>query len=145
MNKNNFLKKAKNLILFAAMFILILSVTVLISGGCANKNTIFTEKNNGDNLNIKTGDTISIKLESNITTGFKWDLSQETNLSVISLVSSEYSEKESKENLVGGGGFETFNFKALSPGSTIITLNYIRPWEKNVPPEKTFELNITVK
>ena len=143
----NFIKgiKIKPLILLTIALVLFLSITIYIFSGCNITGKTYTESNNGDNLNLKINDVITIKLESNATTGYKWNLSEESNSDIIALVSSGYTEKENKDNLVGVGGFETFTFKAVSNGSTILILTYNRPWEKDVQPEKIFKLNISVQ
>jgi len=128
-----------------ASFILFFLTAIYIFSGCTIKGATYTESNNGDNLNLKINDVIKIRLESNVTTGFKWNLSEESNSGIIALVSSDYTEKENKDNLVGVGGFETFTFKAVSSGSTIIILTYNKPWERGVQPEKIFKLNISVQ
>jgi inhibitor of cysteine peptidase len=144
---DNFIKgiKIKHLILLTIALVLFLSITIYIFSGCTITGKIFTESNNGDNLNLKINDVITIKLESNATTGYKWNLSEESNSDIIALVSKDYTEKENKDNLVGAGGFETFTFKAVSNGSTTLILTYNRPWEKDVQPEKIFKLNISVQ
>jgi len=147
MIKENFIKriKIKSSILLAVLLILLLLTSVFIFSGCTITGTTYTESNNGDNLNLKINDVIKIRLESNATTGYKWNLSKENNSGIIAFISSDYTEKENKDNLIGAGGFETFNFKAISKGSIILTLTYNKPWEKNVQPEKIFKLNISVQ
>jgi predicted secreted protein len=104
-----------------------------------------TESSNGKSLSLKVDEMVQIKLESNITTGFKWNLSNETDANIISLVSSDYKQTPADKNLVGSGGFETFTFKAKSKGNTTIILTYNQPWEKGVAPLKTFKINIVVE
>jgi len=137
--------KVKPSILLGASFILLLLTTVYIFSGCNIKGTTFAEGNNGDNLNLKVNDEITIKLESNITTGFKWNLSNETDANIISLVSSDYKQAPADKNLVDEGGFETITFKATSKGSTTIILTYYQPWEKGAAPLKSFRINIVVE
>ena len=147
MIKGNYVKRKKIQlsILISAALILFLFTTAYIFGGCTIAGKTYTESNNGDNLNLKINDVITIKLESNATTGYKWNLSEENNSGIIAIVSSDYTEKENKDNLVGSGGFETLTFKAVSRGSATIILTYNKPWEKDVQPEKIFKLNTLVQ
>ena len=147
MIKGNFVKRKKiqPSILISAALILFLLTTVYIFSGCTIAGKTYTESNNGDNLNLKINDVITIKLESNATTGYKWNLSEENNSGIIAIVSSDYTEKENKDNLVGSGGFEILTFKAVSRGSATIILTYNKPWEKDVQPEKIFKLNTLVQ
>ena len=42
-------------------------------------------------------------------------------------------------------GIEEWTFKAVAKGNVAITLEYIRPWEKDVPPIKKSVYQVTVK
>jgi len=46
--------------------------------------------------------------------------------------------------LVGAGGWESFDFKAVKQGQMTLKLVYRRPWEGGVEPLKTFSLQVTV-
>ncbi len=46
--------------------------------------------------------------------------------------------------LVGAGGRESFDFKAVHPGQTTLKLIYRRPWEEGVEPLRTFALHVAV-
>ena len=147
MIKENFLKsiKIKSSTLLAASLILLLLTVVYIFSGCNIAEKTYTESNNGDNLNLKINDVIKIRLESNITTGFKWNLSSETDTGIVSLIYSDYEQTSTDKELVGAGGYETFTFKANSKGNTAIVLTYNKPWEEGVEPLKTFKINIIVE
>ena len=147
MIKRNFIKKIKiqSSILLAASLILLLLTVVYIFSGCNIAEKTYTESNNGDNLNLKINDVIRIRLESNITTGFRWNLSSKTDTGIVSLVSSDYNQASADKELVGAGGYETFAFKATSQGNTTIALTYNKSWEEGVEPLKTFEINIVIE
>jgi inhibitor of cysteine peptidase len=119
-------------------------ITALALGGCQTADKILTEKNNGDSINLKAGDTVVIRLESNPTTGYSWILDEKTDTSIVSAADSEYVQSVKDEELVGAGGHEIFTFKAASKGKTSIVLNYERPWEEDEEPLETFEINISV-
>ena len=44
--------------------------------------------------------------------------------------------------MVGFGGTFIFHFNVVKATKTKIRLVYVRPWEKDKPPEKTFEVTI---
>ncbi len=93
-------------------------------------------------IQIKAGREFSIKLQSNPTTGYKWRLTRPPDGKVLLLVRSEYERPENAA-LAGSGGIEIWTFRALSPGKTSVTFQYIRPWEK-VPPSKILTFRISV-
>jgi inhibitor of cysteine peptidase len=138
MIKNNLIEK------IIITFVLLI-ITILILSGCMFASKTLTEDNNGQNLSLKTDETVKIKLESNITTGFRWNLSNKTDASIVSLISSDYKQSNTDTKLAGAGGYETFTFKANSKGNTTIILTYNKPWEEGVEPLKTFKINLTVE
>lgn len=97
---------------------------------------------NGDLINVAVGETISIILESNSTTGYKWVLdTTELDSAIVSNTSSKYFSGTT--SLVGSGGTEQWIFEAESIGTTVIKLNYKRVWETSI--EDTFEVEVTVE
>jgi inhibitor of cysteine peptidase len=47
--------------------------------------------------------------------------------------------------MVGVGGTFVFKFSAAKAGKTEVNLEYVRPWEKNKKPVKTFTATIEVE
>jgi len=128
--------------------IIMLAVLLLCFTACSTGkagNMVFKEEQNGESVNLKPGDSLKIKLESNQTTGYSWQLSDKTDDKIISLVSSIYETSSEDKNIVGAGGYETFILKAVSSGQTDLIFNYERPWEEDVEPADTYILKIVVK
>jgi len=92
-------------------------------------------------LNVKKGESFTIALDSNPTTGYEWETNYDS--SRIRFDNKEY--KPDFREIVGSGGKETFHFTALESGRTSINFNYIRPWEKDKAPEKTVDYDIIIK
>jgi inhibitor of cysteine peptidase len=97
---------------------------------------------NGDSVTVAVGETISIILESNSTTGYKWVLDTTAlDSAIVSNTSNKYFSGAS--SLVGTGGTEQWIFEAESADTTTIKLNYKRIWEISI--EDTFEVEIIVE
>ena len=96
--------------------------------------TNITEKeeylNPGEPIKVKAGQKFIIRMESNPTTGYSWQLSKDLD-NIIVLVTNAFIPPESK--LCGAGGHEVWTFKAIGEGQMDISLNYVRPWEKDQP------------
>ncbi len=103
---------------------------------------VLNEENNGQTINLTAGDEFKLELPGNITTGYNWTIDA-LDESALQLVSEDY--EESRSDLLGAGGTSVFTFKALQAGQTSLKLIYSRPFEKGVPPEKTFEITIAVQ
>ena len=124
---------------------LIVPVMLLTVSSCKTQAGIYTMENNGQTVTLARGDTLTLKLESNPTTGYGWQLTEDMDGSVASLEKTEYRQSEKAEEMVGSGGYEYFYFRAGSPGSTYIVLNYARPWEEGVEPIDVFKLSVVVE
>lgn len=77
-------------------------------------------------IQVKAGQNFTIKMESNPTTGYGWQLSKALD-NKISLVTNAFIPPDSK--LCGAGGHEVWTFKAIEQGQVEISMNYVRPWD----------------
>jgi inhibitor of cysteine peptidase len=145
MKKQENIKRYMFSIFLRVIPVLIFAIMVGVSSCAPAGNMSLSENQNGKSIELKTGEKFQIKLDSNQTTGYSWKFSGKTDQKIISLISSEYKIEKNDKNLVGAGGYETFDFKALSEGQTKIILEYVRPWEKDTAPDKTFTIDVIVK
>jgi inhibitor of cysteine peptidase len=91
----------------------------------------------------KVGDTFTIQLLANHTTGYSWRLAQPADPEILKQLSEKYEEYNS--GTVGASGEEIWTFQAVAKGTTTLVFEYLRPFEKNVPPAKTSKFKITIK
>jgi predicted secreted protein len=131
--------------------VILLFITALISA-CSRASateapTAVPQLNISDpakNLEATVGNEFKIIIDSNPTTGYHWEIIGELDVNVIEFVSKEY-KSTSNPNLVGGGGVDTFVFKALKAGETHITLGYYPPSNDPVEPQQKVTFTVTVK
>jgi predicted secreted protein len=95
-----------------------------------------------DTLEVQAGDTFSLTLDSNPTTGYQWQLAETLDEGVLQLVAKTYSS--SQTNVAGAGGKENWNFYAVGQGTTVISLKYARPWETDAPPAVNRQFTVIV-
>ena len=102
------------------------------------------ELDSGDNQasgNVEPGDTISIILSSNASTGYRWELDDdELDTDIISKKSSQYYAGYGYG--VGVAGTEQWIFEAEEEGTTTIKLDYKRAGETSA--QSTFWVQVTV-
>ena len=82
-------------------------------------------------------------LKSNITTGYQWQLAKAVDKKYLLLTGLRYITKKTK--LVGAGGKEEWTFKAVKPGTAVISFEYVRPWEKKAAPAKARNFVVVIK
>lgn len=129
---------------------LIVVVTLLTAlGGCAfaslSSNVKLGKADEGKTFDLAKGDVLEITLEGNPTTGYNWTQVSGNDKVLMPVGTYTYKQNPAAAEMVGVGGKFTFNFKAIGVGATHLKFSYQRPWEKNVPPIQTFEMNINVK
>jgi inhibitor of cysteine peptidase len=110
-----------------------------LAGSTDNQTvTVLTE---GKDNTLKVGDSCSVTLEGNPTTGYTWQC--EIGDDRIVSLTNESSTPDSA--LIGAGSTFHWTFKALKPGETTVTFRYYRPWEGNANFPQTVEYQIIVK
>ncbi len=124
----------------------ILTFTLLLGlvAGCSPKESNLTEANNGQPTTIKVGGRVVVELDANPTTGFTWEVSNLDTSVLKQLGETEYKPASSTP-MPGSGGTQVLRFEAVAPGTTTLTLIYHRPFEKDVPPAKTYTIKVTVE
>lgn len=94
-------------------------------------------------MEMLTGEIFTITLRTSPTTGYQWQFVIPPDEKMLSLINSEYIPYKTKR--VGAEGKQIWTFKALKAGEVIISLKYVRPWEKDIAPQKEASFKIIIK
>ena len=114
----------------------ILAVCLIAGCGAGVKTYTDTQKT----ISVGVNQDFIIALDSNPTTGYDWEESHDA--AMVKLVEKKYRPDEKAAGLVGAGGTQYFQFKALKVGKTSITFAYKRPWEEDIAEQKAFNIDI---
>lgn len=105
--------------------------------------------NAGQTLVLKQGQVFKVTLAANHTTGYQWMLAKVPDPKVVKLVTNNYvpdkAEGPGGKRPVGVGGKEIWTFQAMGQGRVLISLHYVRPWEKDKAPVKSRSLEVEVR
>ncbi len=100
---------------------------------------ILSSRDSGRTIETKAGSTLTIRLEENPTTGYRW---------IIDELPAGIRKRDDRfipgEN-IGAAGTREFVFSPDRPGLHRLSLKKIRPWEKAAPPLETFEITLAVE
>ena len=103
------------------------------------------EKDNGSQVELAPGQDLIVTLESNPSTGFRWEVVDLDQSILRQAGEAHYAPAGPGQPPPGQGGRETWRFQAVGPGRTTLQLAYRRAWEKEVEPQKTYTLHVLVQ
>jgi inhibitor of cysteine peptidase len=104
----------------------------------------FTVSDSGSTQTVAVGDTVTVVLAGNPTTGYSWvQLSGDAAVLNPTAAEPEYSSEST--GMVGSPGTFRFSWTAQAVGTTTLELGYRRPWETDVAPIETFTLTVEVR
>lgn len=123
------------------IILLIPSALLLSSTGCSKSRPVY--KDSSKPIEIEVEQEFDIELKSNATTGYRWQLARPLERGIVKLVKSEYKAPENPA--LGEGGEEVWTFQGIGRGRTLISLKYVRFWEKSKPPVKNERFQVLVR
>lgn len=82
-------------------------------------------------LRLAVGQSASIELEENPSTGYGWAVDAKTSsgLPVVRITDRGFSEREGGKHLLGAPGIHRWDIQAADVGTASIVFIYRRPWE----------------
>jgi len=119
--------------------IIFLAVSLSVSAPVSVK---LREKDLGTTVKMSVGDVFEVVLKGNPTTGYIWGVASPDKGILKQIGETKF---EPDRNARGSGGNIILRFEAAKAGRISLRLIYHRPFEKNRPPIKTFEVKVTVK
>jgi inhibitor of cysteine peptidase len=105
-------------------------------------NILVTEEFDGRVIDATTGQTITVSLKSNPSTGYTWEVVALDENVLQALGEPEFTPDS---QLVGAPGRQSLQFKVVGAGETDLKLVYHRPFEKDKVPESTFSVKVSAK
>jgi inhibitor of cysteine peptidase len=113
------------------------------SGGTVMGSTRLSDADSGKTVELAVGAPLVIDLEENGTTGYAWALDGSVP-DVLKAAGDEF-QPPADTGVVGAAGRRVFEYKAAVAGEGDLKLVYVRSWEKDVAPAKTFTVHVVVK
>jgi predicted secreted protein len=117
-----------------------------------NSNNSIYEKNNGsimkdstieshpEELRYKKGQIFSIGLKSFATMGYRWNITNNYNTTVIRYIDHAFQLADPK--VIGGPTLEIFNFETLNTGSTILKFSNVKGLDERPEEERVYFIKV---
>ena len=103
---------------------------------------VFTEKENNATVSVSQGNTITLQLPENPTTGYQWNLTTTPGLDV---TNDTYVPSDTTGRLVGSGGIHIWQISVNNTGRQEISAIYKRSWEPATGNETGFGMTLLVQ
>ncbi len=132
----------KFLILALALLMVTLTACSSQAANAASGTKNITASDAGKTIDLNKGDTLVVSLEGNATTGYSWVVADPAP-SILQQAGD--FEVTPVSDAMGAPGTIVLKFSAVQSGQATLTLEYRRPWEKGVAPDKTYEVTVVVK
>ena len=102
---------------------------------------VLTEAEIGSEVDVDAGERFEIRLDSNPSTGYAWQMSAMSTPGLVALESQTHVAADA--GLVGAGGTDVFVFSALG-GAGVLRLEYARAFDDPIVPERVAEFIVLV-
>ena len=137
-------------------FVVILLGLLLVLAGCGpsddadtgakSREVGLSAKDNGGQVEVAAGQTLVLTLESNPTTGYRWEVVEAKDAVLRQTGEAEFTVASQLDPPPPGtGGVEVFRFEAVEAGETLLELVYHRPWKEGVEPLETYSIQVKVR
>jgi inhibitor of cysteine peptidase len=104
-----------------------------------------TVSESGGPVALAVGQELAVQLESNVTTGYAWELVPPMPDALTVIDPGTYRASSGSESRPGSGGTTSFVVRAARPGNGTLELVYRRPWESGTPPTRAVRVEVTVR
>jgi len=125
---------------------LTLPISLALLAACAQqpRHSVELEKQSQCPVNLNVGQTVTLLLPTNPTTGYRW-LVQNPAASVLRSLGPEVYSNPEDAGIVGAAGQSTWRYQAKAAGKGHLLLVLQQPWAPEVRPVQTFDCDIDVQ
>lgn len=121
----------------------LLGLSLLTACTTQPARNVTVEKQSECPVQLHTGQSFTVSLSSNPTTGYRWTIQDSAGGVLRSLGPEVYTSSEDGQ-LLGSGGQSTWRFEAFAAGNGRLRLTSQQPWEPEAEPAQVFDCPITV-
>lgn len=100
-----------------------------------------SESDSGKTVELCVGEELEVALPGKPTTGYVWEVGS-VDLKVLNPGETDFI---ADDKAIGSGNMEIIKFHTIAAGRSEVKLIYHRPFEKDIPPLKTFEVTVIIK
>ncbi len=118
------------------------SMALACECGKAPQQVTLEVADSGREVRLCPGDTLRLRLQVQMGTGYVWQLRHNDARLLRSLGEAELESPG--KTMPGGSEYLVFRFQALRRGHVDLELALVRPWLKDEPPAKLFSAKVAI-
>lgn len=98
----------------------------------------------GKDLILQRGDLLTVSLPANPTTGYSWRVVCAPP-GLLKQIKSSFESSRHRQGMVGVGGRQIWEFRAVARGQAALVFSYSRPWEHHVGPVHVIQWPVMIR
>ncbi len=99
----------------------------------------------GKDLVLQRGDLLMVTLPANPSTGYSWGVLSTPSGLLKQVRKSLFEPSPHHSAMVGVGGVQRWNFRAVAVGKVNLRFSYTRPWEHGVEPVRVISWPVIIR
>ena len=123
-------------------WLLVMGCAASVPGIEGSNVVVVTERDANREVMLTTGATLIVRLGAQLGTGYGWQIA-ENDASVLKPAGPP--ELEGSGDKPGATQQQIFRFTAEKPGTTRLAFRYVRPWEQEERPARTFRADVRIR
>ena len=124
----------------AILALLSLAIALTLASCGRNSSMTLSASDSGRSIDVHVGDTFTIALDGNPTTGFDWSVTG----AIAPVLEQTGRTFTPQSSALGAGGTVRYEFRVAAAGTVTLTLVYRRSFE-SLPPERTFTVTVIAR
>ena len=117
---------------------------LLLCSGCGAQKVTLTQQQDNQSVHVQAGETITLQLDENPSTGFTWEITQ-MDPNLLTLQDSTYTQNSSGPGETGVGGTHTWTFVAKQSGTVHLQLKLWRKSQGTSSPTQWYNVTLDVQ
>lgn len=103
------------------------------------------DKDAGKDLLLGRGDHLRVTLPANPSTGYSWSVSDSPPGLLKQMGEPRFESATSRHGMVGAGGLQCWEFRAVGVGKMTLNFTYSRAWEHGSQPAREITWPVTIR
>ena len=127
---------------FGRKSLISLSAIILLLSCGTQEGLILTEQDNGRAVSVKKGDSFTVRLKAQLSTGYSWKV---INYNTKIMMVGKPEIETLKKDVTGGIDYQIFSVETRESGEGEIVLHYLQPWQKKIKPLQAYRITVKVE